>query len=751
MPLFAVPLCLALAAPAQVPVPVDVAASAPARADVRIGTSADVPRADGPGFEIAFHPRGPVVQPVYGADAPDAPWLGLELERVARGTRIVATGGPVEPRVLAPLAEDEGPAGVAYDRGAVLELYEPRGAAIEQSFVLAHRPEAPGATGDLVVRLRLTGPLADAPHRVDPDGGLVFARADLADRNGVRIGGVTGVDAAGARITGELRRDGAALELVLPAALVDAARYPLVVDPLIGSPFDVVVIPNDDRARDVAYDSTRQCFLVVFERRFSGSDVRVRALRVTKDGAPTGSTAFLGSSSPYKAEHARVGNAHAVDLFAVVWAEEADSLFGPIDFVRVQTVDAWTGAIGTLKAVASAPAGELLAPDVAGSSATIASGALVVVYKRIGVGLETVRVTVAGSSTPSVSPPTTIAFDPPFATLDAPAISRAAWKQDRFLIVYELAGLVSTDVRAVLVDGSGKIVVGPVSVTATTDRDEVEPEVDGDGKSFVVAWSVPVEPGGTQHEVRVARVRQDGASLVVEASVAPVPPFFLDSHRRPRVAYLPGKALLAVAGFGTPQVVGLDPVTLGVCEDPYPVGEGVDPGDLALASQASGATQGANRALVAYTPSPGIFGTGDVYGQLLDAVGPGGAVVDLGGGCGAGGTASVTSAVAIGNGFLVHLLSGADPGATTAILNFAAGSPAPLTCGPCAWTPFATTIQTSVYGGGFASASTSIPCNTALVGAVLESQWTLVTPGQTPCPSFPGFSLSNRLRLVVGT
>jgi hypothetical protein len=40
-----------------------------------------------------------------------------------------------------------------------------------------------------------------------------------------------------------------------------------------------------------------------------------------------------------------------------------------------------------------------------------------------------------------------------------------------------------------------------------------------------------------------------------------------------------------------------------------------------------------------------------------------------------------------------------------------------------------------------------IPCNPALIGIEVLSQWTVIKPSANDCPSFPGFAVSNILSL----
>jgi hypothetical protein len=322
--------------------------------------------------------------------------------------------------------------------------------------------------------------------------------------------------------------------------------------------------------------------------------------------------------------------------------------------------------------------------------------------------------------------------------------------ENQYLLVYRSASITSSDIRALLVDGNGQPKFTGVSVTATGDVDEIEPEVDGDGRKFVVAWSVPKAAVSVYNDVRATIVRVTLGGLVVEPSMV-LDPAPLVTQRAPRVAHNLGKTLIVfasnLAGY-VPRIVGVDSNTLGICESPFYLGFPINLVDQALASVSSGGQVADDRALFAFSV-PGALNI-ETHGQLLDATGPGGAVVDLGGGCGLGGTTWAQGPAAIGNGYLVFHLAGADPTATVAICNVAINPPSPLLCGPCAWTPFQFTFVQNAAGGGSAQ-GIAVPCNTSLLGLNLEAQWTVVTPGVAPCALFPGFSLSNRLRLTLGT
>jgi hypothetical protein len=162
---------------------------------------------------------------------------------------------------------------------------------------------------------------------------------------------------------------------------------------------------------------------------------------------------------------------------------------------------------------------------------------------------------------------------------------------------------------------------------------------------------------------------------------------------------------------------------------------------LVVATHASGGLTNGDGALAVWAEA------GNVYAQRLVNHANGGALVDLGGGCGSGGTQSFSHNPAIGSSGFRCSVNGLPFGAPT-IFNFSAPAPA-VPCGGCSWLPFAVTL-TPPTALGSAWVEFPIPSQPSLVGAQSETQWTTIDPPQAPCPLLPGFVLSNRVRLTIG-
>ena len=254
---------------------------------------------------------------------------------------------------------------VHYSRPGVVERYDVRPEGVEQSYVF---DRLPAGGGDLVVRGKVSTAL-----RVEPFGdGL---RCELPGVGGFTIGGVTGIDAAGNRAAGTMQYADGVLDYRLPAAFVESARLPIVLDPLLGGIFNVAVsTTTDDGDPDVAYDSGNNVYLVVFERVFSATDHDIHCQRVSAAGALVGSRIFLDNSSGTYDYQPSVANSNAADRFVVVWTR----LTSPNYDVRGNSVNAADGTFPGTQVVVAGSADIEYWPDVGGEATTADDDVLVV-------------------------------------------------------------------------------------------------------------------------------------------------------------------------------------------------------------------------------------------------------------------------------------------------------------------------------------------------------------------------------------
>ena len=174
---------------------------------------------------------------------------------------------------------------------------------------------------------------------------------------------------------------------------------------------------------------------------------------------------------------------------------------------------------------------------------------------------------------------------------------------------------------------------------------------------------------------------------------------------------------------------------------------------VALASQRSGGADD-DEALVAWittTDQPLPLGLVEALAEQRLFRADDGQVVDLGGGCGAGGTASATCASTQERARFGLRLEGAAPGARA----FLALGIAPLGagCGPCrlATDPFAL-LPLRTDGVGAASISLPLPPSVSLPGTKFMAQWLVDAPNG--CSALDAkaaflYSLSNALEITA--
>ncbi|HEY3324630.1 MAG TPA: PKD domain-containing protein [Planctomycetota bacterium] len=177
---------------------------------------------------------GPLTtKPAPGSAEPKPPELRVRLESVLRGNTVLFSGNAD--------ADADDLVGeehlVAFWRATGFEeRYRPRGDGVEQSFFL-QRPVS--GQGDLTFscELSLDG-LTALPARAERRGGISFV--DATGRLAVRYGQIVVRDAAQRGLVLEpVLENGKRITFAVPAKWLDEASYPVVVDPLVGTDFQI--------------------------------------------------------------------------------------------------------------------------------------------------------------------------------------------------------------------------------------------------------------------------------------------------------------------------------------------------------------------------------------------------------------------------------------------------------------------------------------------------------------------------------
>ncbi|MEM7308266.1 MAG: hypothetical protein AAF682_16420 [Planctomycetota bacterium] len=721
----------------------------PAALSVEAASFGIAPRAGdllgiGPDFKAVFGPGAVEFVPALGRGVAENHPLRFALEEIRLGDAVLLDARAAAP--VAPWVEDK--TAVYAHPGGVEERYEVRREGVEQSFLIHALPAA--TDGDLIVRGELITDLPAAPA----DGGLAYT---LPGIGGVRVGRVLAIDAEGREMQGTLRAGTDSLELVVPGDWARGAALPLLIDPLIGTEKAFGDSAQDEGKPDVAYDAATNRYLIVWERSFSFVDTDVYGQIVTSAGILASSPLALSSTTDL-AGSPRVASLASGPRFIVVY-QQAASIAGPWR-IQARTVDPSLGSLSSALSVAGGDGTSHRSPDIGGQIVGGPSEAVVVWVEEAPLtGIRSHRIGLKPDGTPIlVGAPNDLSY---LTTADKPAISQSGGQTGFFIAVWQ--EFLSSpppgdhDFWYAVLDSELNELEG--GFLASIGPDEEEPAIDGDGKTFLLAWQQQ-KTAGDDEDIFTRRMIYNASGLFigdpVQLTSGPL------SEVKPCVAWSSAEYAVAwenpTGAFleSTVNLAWVDAVT-GTQIDPNVavLGAGTHAGSPAIASQFSGAggsTAGGagpdgDEAMLVYTKGALTLPfDNNIAGHVVEATGDGGPVLDLGGGCTGGGTASPDGPVAIGNAAFRVELNGADPSATLALLNLAAPT-VPIPCGSCVFAPPGT-LFTQVPVGGSAAQTVPIPNQATLIGSKLEAQWALLPTSSSPCPLFANVSLSNRLELT---
>lgn len=686
----------------------------------------------------AFFDRGGVEYvPALGGRAPRNMPLRFTLQSVRRGDQLL-----LDASAATPAGKIDGDR-VVYDRGDIDEFYQVRSDGVEQLFTFAKRIDG---DGDLVVRGRIDTELQPAANA---DGSLGW---QLAGVGGVRYGLVTGIDAGGRRVAGRIRRDGGCIELSLPSAFVDAASYPLTLDPLLGTEFQVGTGDNSDP--DVAYDASNNVYLVVWQTRYSTFDIDVYGQRLNGNTGANLGAAFTLDFTTLTCTAPRVASVNSTDQFLCVW-QQGTGAFGPWD-IAGRGVDAATGTRSGTVLVASTTDNET-APCISGeASSSVDNEALVGWRNTTSGGIQTRQVTVAASVDPAPFA-ATVGFGGLFS--GTPSMSKSGGTVGRHVVAWSESSLVGdSEIHAICVDRNLNVLGAELTVTTNTVSDSF-PAVDGDGTNFVIAWQQAET--APRYNVRMRGLRYNGTNLVNSLAERSLAATAGVDEATPDICYLGRKyGVVFRREAGTPlyddtylQIV--EGTNLELCGPRFQL-DGLNGANAnyenvmrCVGKYAGSGSTASDEGMIAFGEALNVPPFSSiVVGQRFEGVGPGGSIVNLGGGCGTFGVHDTAGGgFALGNPGFTYRCSGIAPTDVT-FLSLAFASP-PIGCASCALVnPF---VFMFILNPGTGTVSQVIPltCDPTFLGLQLDSQWVGFNTAAAPCPAAPGLSASNRLRCTL--
>jgi hypothetical protein len=678
----------------------------------------------GADYRVRFDRNGAQFTPALGELAP------IEFPVTLRG---VAFGRGAASKALDAVEPTFRDRTASFRHGAVDETYEVRANGLKQSFVFHERPMG---QGDLVVAVQVATQLA---LQSQGDNAVTFGN----EYGGVRIDTVLGIDALGNTCTGSLSYAGDQLQLRLPAAFVDRAALPLVLDPMLGA-----VIPATTGGRNLdpqaAYDSGLARYLVVFWRRYSSStgDIYGQFVhRETTAGADLSGASVVirfGANS----QRARVADCSVRNAFVVGWQDTM--AVAPLPTHR----DLFVRGVSPTTLGAPMPIAAGLTDDnsleMAGNATESSSTVLCAWLTDGDVMLTTVSMNASLNFTLGA-----MATASSTGTNTAVRLPRSGGAANRCMLGWlTAAGTIGTRtyVGATQV-GTGNTLSGVRSYTGFA--------LDGDGENWFLAAQM-LEPGSTTlnditamtfgwHRTTNQRDLLATGTVAINAGVQEIRPTVAMSGRNAVVAWTQGT---------TTQVLGLRTFGQSLClpcEPPITVQVGVTGQQVVacLASQASGGETGTTRddALLVWQND-----TGSASAVLAQRWTPAdGIATEVVPGCG-GLTATTTDECSNHQGsHHMAILKNAPAGAVSwLVLGFARRDA--TGCGACVLVPELATAfvfgptSTDAYG----NAAWSIPLagGTPLIGLSYYQQW-LVQDTATPGCAALQFDLSNALQVTI--
>lgn len=668
---------------------------------------------------------------------------------------------------LRPLGLEQGDAALAFSNpGAALELdgSEPRRGSrglaagvrerfeatplgLEHSLWLASRP---AGDGELVVRFALDSELAPRA-----DGAGIVLEGVAGAR--LTIGAVTGIDARGRRAAGELRLAGepgqAELHYVLPDAFLDAAAWPVLLDPLIGSPTTLEI--NASQGACVAHSGTSNGYLVAWVEKVNLAAIQgnLVAQRVSSTGALVGGQIAIDTTG--RAQVARLGWSRLNNRYLAVWSQadlgSQTDLFG-------RTIDAANGALSSGGALLFT-LNESEQPVALSNETSTTDDELLLLFDN-GTGSTSLRqVTVPTAGVPAFTGNTQ--FPGISSTANAEesvALSTQGGAAGRFAYARTDVSPFANDLELRVLDRNAVTLTPVLTLADGSDFPGLgsfrNPAIDSDGERFVVAWMLD------NQRVVLAVYRFDAVTSTLQTVAAPQVIATATStaqiFRRLAVAWGPEGALVVwnsrLLAPGVPEQWQAQLIDTATGQE---IGSRLVLNDelavtRALASQGQGAVPGAiadsnqdDEFLVLLNRNCTSPCAPDLLAQRFTVQGRS---EDLGGGCGAGGRASATG---LTPGVLLRMtIDLGQPSATTYALLGLQGPGLP--CGSCAlWVDPSTlnvsTLTTNALGT--ATVLLAIPNNPATIGAVAAVQW--VTPSLAPQCSALAANFSNALRLTI--
>ena len=398
-------------------------------------------------------------------------------------------------------AADDG--SLAIERGAVREVLRGSEQGIEQSWLVQKRP---AGTADLVIGVSVSG----LPLLAQTETGLHFAQAggdtEAPEGLGIRYGRATWVDADGRHTDVELGFVGGEIRLTVPRAVLDASRFPAVLDPYLTPEFGidnpVLGTGLSNYGATSAFDGTGYFTVWVDGRQPSA---HIYGTRVDATGAvldPRGIA--IGTTTGI--QHAPAV-AYGAGTFLVAWEQGSSS---PKIYVSRVTPDGTVVDPAGI-AVAAADYNDQLAPAIAfdGTNFMVTWG----VGMSSGGRIVAERISPAGKILDAT--PITVS-DIRSVYTEAQGDPAIAFDGTNYLVAWQDDRGTWWDIYANRISPAGLVLDGNGFVVANTSDGENDPGIAFDGTNYLVVWTD--WPGAESRESSIFARRVSPAGAVLDTT-----------------------------------------------------------------------------------------------------------------------------------------------------------------------------------------------------------------------------------------
>jgi hypothetical protein len=192
----------------------------------------------------------------------------------------------------------------------------------------------------------------------------------------VKVGKASIRDARGRAVPSLTRLAGESIEIVVPRTVLDAATFPLVIDPLVSTwTVTLIAAPTSDYP-DTSYDWWTNTWLCVNQETYSASDHDIIARQFTPGGTLLNQTYIDFTAADWG--RARVANHRAQHLFMVVAEVAAHTMNAT---VQGRTYSATTYSVGTAFTISPGGTGhQYWCPDIGGDTSPVGTRPFCVAY-----------------------------------------------------------------------------------------------------------------------------------------------------------------------------------------------------------------------------------------------------------------------------------------------------------------------------------------------------------------------------------